>query len=65
MALQIRLVTNSVKAFESLKKNILISRVKRELNLKAMIHRAATLKHKTIRAFDKVIERNAIYAKVK
>ena len=37
-ASQVHQVTAVVKAFESLKKNVLFTRVKRELTLKAMVH---------------------------
>jgi hypothetical protein len=52
MALQIKGVTAGVKAFESLKKNVLFARVRRELKVKAMLHHADCLKAKAVKAFD-------------
>ena len=60
MALQIRGLTASVKAFESLKKAVLLGRVKRELTVKALLHRATQLKIKSLRGFDKVATRNLL-----
>ena len=52
MALQIKGVTAGVKAFESLKKNVLFARVRRDLEVKAMLHHADRLKAKAVKAFD-------------
>ena len=61
MTSQIRQVTVSVKAFESLKKNVLLARVKQELSIKAMLHHAENLKLKSVRAFDVALTRKAIF----
>ena len=58
MASQIRLVTASVKAFESLKKNMEQERHKRALSVEGLLHRAHTLKLKAVQAFKMVIARN-------
>ena len=58
MASQIRLVTASVKAFESLKKNMELERHKRGLSVQGLLHRADTLKLKAMQAFRMVITRN-------
>ena len=65
MTSQIRQVTASVKAFESLKKNVLFSRVKRELEIKAMLHLASNLKHKALRAFEVALMRRILFNQVR
>ena len=61
MTSQIRQVTASVKAFESPKKNVLYARVKRDLEVKAMLHLANNLKSKAVRAFEIVLTRRILH----
>jgi len=60
----VRHVTAAVKAFESLKKNVLICRVKRDLSVQALVHRAENLKQKGVRAFYIVINRKALVSEL-
>ena len=64
MTSQIRQVTASVKAFESLKKNVLYSRIKLELEVKAMLHHAHHLKSKAIKAFEVALTRKILFERV-
>lgn len=64
LAFQIRGVTATVKAFMSLKKNVIFNRVKREIAVKAMLHRARVLKVKALKAFDICLTRRLVYERV-
>ena len=57
VANQIRGVTATVKAFMSLKKHIIFNRVKRDIEVKAMLHHAKVLKKKGLKAFDVCLTR--------
>ena len=60
MALKIRGVTVTVKAFESLRKNVFFSRLRRDSEVKAMINHATTLKAKALKAFNVVLSRRLL-----
>ena len=60
MVSQVRSVTAAVKAFESLKKNLLMARAKHALKLKHMEYRASKLKQKVFCSFAKVLTRRLL-----
>ena len=60
IASQIRSVTAAVKAFESLKKNVLLSRSKLAISLKSKRFREVQLKQKVFGAFAKVLTNRLI-----
>lgn len=65
MALNIREVTVAVKAFESLKKNVFLARIRRDLEIKAMINHAESLKAKALKAFKVVLTRRIVSEQVR
>ena len=61
----VRHVTAAVKAFESLKQHSLRNRHKRQVALRTLLHRAATLKAKALRAFGLIIARKHMLAQIR
>ena len=62
---QISGVMAAVKAFESLKQNRERGKIKHALSLRAMVHRATTLKLQALRAFDKSIRLRILHQQLR
>ena len=62
---QITGVMAAVKAFESLKQNRERGKIKHALNLRAMVHRATTLKLHAFRAFDKSVRLRILHQQLR